>query len=159
MEVRRLDPDDWELLREVRLRSLGDAPDAFGSTHERESGFDEAEWRARAAGNGWFVALEHDEPVGIVAGYRDPSAPPEQRHLVAMWVAPAARGSGVAIPLIDAVVDWSRADGASELTLGVADGNERAASLYRRYGFVETDLTFPLHSDLSRCISIYALRI
>jgi GNAT superfamily N-acetyltransferase len=159
MDVRRLEPGDWELLREVRLRSLADAPEAFGSTHEREAGFDEAEWRDRAASNGWFIAVDDDEPVGIAAGYRDPQAPAEQRHLVAMWVAPAARGSGVADRLIDAVVGWSRDGGASELTLGVTDGNERARAVYLRYGFSETDLTFPLHSDLSRCMTIYSLRI
>ena len=159
MEIRRVGPDDWALLRDVRLQALSDAPEAFGSTYAREVDFDETEWRRRAETNGWFLASDADQPVGIVAGYRDSEAPAPQRHLVAMWVAPVARGSGVAHRLIDAVVDWARADGASELTLGVADGNERAAALYRRYGFVATDQTFPLHSDLSRCMRIYALRV
>jgi ribosomal protein S18 acetylase RimI-like enzyme len=159
MNVRRLDPDDWELLRAVRLGSLADSPASFGSTHEREAAFDEAEWRNRAASNGWFIAVDGDEPVGIVAGYQDPAAPVGQRHLVAMWVAPGARGRGVAPKLIDAVVQSAREDGASELTLGVADGNERARAVYLRYGFVETDQTYPLHSDLSRCMTIYSLRV
>jgi ribosomal protein S18 acetylase RimI-like enzyme len=159
MEVRRLEPDDWELLRDVRLRSLADAPEAFGSTHEREAAFDETEWRSRAGSNGWFIAVDGDEPVGIVAGYHDPEAPADQRHLVAMWVSPTSRGSGVAEQLIDAVVGWTRDDGAAELTLGVADGNERARALYLRYGFATTDQSFPLRSDLSRCMAIYALRV
>jgi ribosomal protein S18 acetylase RimI-like enzyme len=159
VEIRRLGPGDWELLRDVRLRSLADAPEAFGSTQERESGFDEAEWRSRAASNSWFIAIDDGEPLGIVAGYQDPDAPVEQRHLVAMWIAPTARGRGVAPKLIDAVVDSARDDGSTEVTLGVADGNERARAVYLKYGFVETDQTFPLHSDLSRCMTIYSLRV
>jgi ribosomal protein S18 acetylase RimI-like enzyme len=159
VEIHRLGPEDWKLLRDVRLRSLADAPEAFGSTHEREAAFDEAEWRSRAASNGWFIALDGDEPVGIVAGYQDPDAPVGQRHLVAMWVASRARGRGVAPRLVDAVIESARDDGSTEVTLGVADGNERARAVYLRYGFVETDQTYPLHSDLSRCLTIYSLRV
>ena len=44
-EVRRIGPDDWELFRDIRLRSLADSPDAFGSTLERERAFRHAELR------------------------------------------------------------------------------------------------------------------
>jgi RimJ/RimL family protein N-acetyltransferase len=159
VRVRRLTPEDWELLREVRLSSLADTPEAFGSTHARESAFDEAEWRDRAGRNGWFVGYVGEDLVGIVAGYREPTAPPWQRHLVAMWVAPAARGQGLAARLIDAVVDWSRDDGASEVTLGVADGNEAARAAYLRYGFAPTGETFALHSDPTRNITIYRVAV
>lgn len=159
MRIQRFGPDDWELLRGVRLWSLADAPEAFGSTYEREAAFVEAEWRNRAAGSGWFLAHDDDGPVGIVAGYHDESSPAYQRHLVAMWVAPQVRGSGLASRLVDAVVDWARADGATELTLGVADGNERARAVYMRYGFTRNGESFPLHSDPSRSIEIYALRL
>jgi ribosomal protein S18 acetylase RimI-like enzyme len=159
VEVRRLEPDDWPMLREVRLRSLADTPEAFGSTHAHEAAFDEAEWRRRAGSNGWFVASDGEAPVGIVAGYREPTAPPWQRHLVAMWVAPDTRGRGLAARLVGAVVEWTRADGASELTLGVADGNEAARAAYLRYGFTPTGEAFPLHSDPSRNITIYRLAV
>lgn len=34
MQVRHARPADWEALRELRLRALADAPDAFASTME-----------------------------------------------------------------------------------------------------------------------------
>jgi RimJ/RimL family protein N-acetyltransferase len=154
--IRRLGPDEWTLLRDVRLASLADSPAAFGSTHTREAGFDEATWRDRATSNGWYVATSGDTVLGIVAGYHDAGSPPEQRHLVAMWVAPQARGTGLAAELVEAVVEWAHADGATELTLGVADGNERARALYLNCGFVSTGERFPLHSDLTRDIEIYS---
>ncbi|HEX3823258.1 MAG TPA: GNAT family N-acetyltransferase [Mycobacteriales bacterium] len=153
--IRRLTETDWVLLREVRLASLAESPAAFGSTYARELEFDEAEWRQRAASSGWYVAADAEEILGIVAGYHDDSSPPDQRHLVAMWVAPEARGSGVAAELVEAVVTWARGDGASEVTLGVADGNERARALYLNCGFAATGARFPLHSDPARGIDIY----
>jgi RimJ/RimL family protein N-acetyltransferase len=153
--IRRLAEGDWELLREVRLASLAESPAAFGSTYARELEFDEAEWRQRAANNGWFVASDDNRVTGIVAGYHDDSSPADQRHLVAMWVAPEARGSGIAAELVEAVMIWAGEDGASEVTPGVADGNERARALYLNCGFVATGERFPLHSDPARGIDIY----
>jgi GNAT superfamily N-acetyltransferase len=154
--IRQVGPDEWIVLRDVRLASLLDAPEAFGSTHAREVEFDEATWRDRATANGWYVATRDGAVDGIVAGYHDAGSPLTQRHLIAMWVAPHARGTGLAAELVESVVEWARVDGATELTLGVADGNERARALYIKCGFVSTGERFPLHSDPSRDIEIYA---
>jgi ribosomal protein S18 acetylase RimI-like enzyme len=72
-----------------------------------------------------------------------------------MWVAPAARGSGLADRLIDAVVDWARANEASEVTLGVTPGNDRARRVYLRYGFELSERDVPFEGDLAKCIDIY----
>ena len=49
MEIRRIGADEWGELRDLRLRALQDAPDAFGSTYEEESIRTDAEWMEWAA--------------------------------------------------------------------------------------------------------------
>jgi GNAT superfamily N-acetyltransferase len=142
-EIRRLLPDDWAALREVRLDALAQAPDAFASTLEREQAFDEQEWRRRLATTAYFGAWAAARLAGIVAAFPEsgPQAPamehatPGTWHLVAMWVSPEHRGQGIAGQLVAAVCDLARARGADRVALWVADANPRARAAYRRLGF------------------------
>lgn len=143
-QIRRITPDDWQLLRDTRLAALADAPYAFGSTFAEEVILDEAQWRKRAETLAWFVAVEDDEGVGVAAGMR---LSPPAHDLVAMWTHPKMRATGTADALVGAVVDWARADGASQLRLWVADGNERASAFYHRLGFVSTGVRERLRSN------------
>lgn len=136
--VRILLPDDWQTLRSLRLAALLDAPEAFASTYESTLARTEEEWRSWPAGGVVFAAVVGDEPVGMVAGalmLNDPAT----AHLIAMWVAPAVRGTGVAESLIDAVVAWAERLGFQSVLLEVAIGNERAAAVYLRNGFDYSD--------------------
>lgn len=147
VDVRRLETDDWQLAREIRLRALTEAPYAFGSTLQRELSFDEQNWRARLARGAWFVAFAGEEPVGVAAGIVDEDAPGAMQ-LVSMWVDPSWRGSGVAATLVEQVVAFAE-ERTTELGLWVADGNDRARQLYERLGFVATGQRQPLPSNPS----------
>ncbi len=136
VEVRRVTSEDWQMLRDARLAALADAPYAFGSSHAAESRFDEIEWRSRATELVWFIALDDAASVGLVGGGKLDR--PTGRILFAMWTQKQSRGSGVAAALVDAVCHWARGDGAAELFLWNADGNERARRFYQRLGFVRT---------------------
>jgi hypothetical protein len=48
--VRRIEADDWELVRALRLEAL--APEAFAATLAEERQFPDAVWRDRAESNG-----------------------------------------------------------------------------------------------------------
>ncbi|MFC8829331.1 GNAT family N-acetyltransferase [Streptomyces sp. NPDC057137] len=74
--------------------------------------------------------------VGMASGVPGDSGVCELRSV---WVGPGARGLGVADRLIAAVETWARQSGATTLRLAVIPGNEPAAALYRRNGFVRTD--------------------
>ena len=144
--VRRVVPDEWAVLRDVRVRALLDAPSAFASTHAREVAFGEAEWRARIDGGPWWLAREGNDPVGLVAGYRT-DEDGDVAHLVAMWVRPASRGTGAATALVEAVCAWAAGEGRRAVSLWVADGNDRARRFYERLGFTGTGERQPLPSN------------
>jgi ribosomal protein S18 acetylase RimI-like enzyme len=137
MLVRELTPDDWPVRRDVRLAALLDAPYAFASTYAQTSGRSEAEWRAWPRGGALFGAWLHGRPVGMVGV--DSERGPDTGYVFAMWVEPAARGTGVADALLDAVTGWARARGLAGLLLEVARDNDVAARFYRRRGFARSD--------------------
>ncbi len=143
IEIRRIAEGEGRHLRDVRLRALRDSPGAFSSTFEDFEKRPLSEWRdaaaARSAGNDetTFVAASPTEFVGMVGGYRS-----DQRagvvELTSMWVDPSARGSGVGVRLIEAVVAWARAGGADRVDLWVVEENDPAMALYKRVGFTVT---------------------
>lgn len=132
IEVKQLVADEWELMKAIRLRSLGDAPDAFGSDYAREVVFTEQDWRRRFTTSATFLAMDGEAAVGIVGGMPHDDG----WRLVAMWVAPEARGKRVAGLLIDAVVADAARQGASAVSLEVFKANSSALRAYERYGFV-----------------------
>lgn len=139
--VRRIRAEDGPLLRELRLRSLADTPNAFGQSLEDAAARPDAEWSAevRAAALGdrraWFIA-EAPEPLGLVLVRR---RPPDVALVFSMWVDPRARRTGVGRALIDAAAEWAHSWGAERIVLWVVAGNEPAMRFYQSLGFVQLD--------------------
>jgi GNAT superfamily N-acetyltransferase len=146
--VREVDPDEWDVMRDVRLTALQEAPYAFGSTYEREAPFTEEQWRGRInARSVTFFAYLPDttEPVGLAGVYVEAGVP----DVVSMWVRPSARGNRVGEALISAAADWVRDRGYDTLYLWVTETNTPARLLYERCGFMPTGERQPLPSDPS----------
>lgn len=149
--IRRLGAAEWPVYRAVRLRSLEDAPHAFGSSLAAEQHRPAALWQARLIAaredrDCPLVAMQGGSVVGMVWGKSD-NVDPHLVHVYQMWVAPEARGCGVGATLLAHVIDWSRANGAHTVRLAVSLGNEPAAALYRRAGFREVGVPAALHSQ------------
>jgi GNAT superfamily N-acetyltransferase len=149
IELRRLAPHETEPLRELRLRALRDDPGAFAETYEEARARPAEDWASWAADPARVivVACDGDAWVGMVV-CREREA--RRTWLTALWVDPAARGTGLGARLIDAVAEWSRERGAIALELSVTTNNEAAAELYARTGFVPTGQVRPLPADPSR---------
>jgi GNAT superfamily N-acetyltransferase len=136
VEVRRVGADEWQALRDVRLRALEDSPAAFATLFEEARQRPDEwwiDWAARSAeGNGqaMFLAWDGATAVGIVGTFAD-----DRRWLIAMWTDPGARGRGVGRALVEAIAAFARDADSRELFLQVLEGNDTAASLYRSCGF------------------------
>lgn len=140
VSVRRIAPDQWQLLRDVRLRSLLDSPHAFGQRYDEASNTTDDEWQstARASAEGsrraWYIAFDDSgAALGVVQARR---RPPAECLLFSMWVAPEARRLGVGSELVDAVGNWGRDWGAERVILWVLGTNESALRFYYKIGFV-----------------------
>ena len=64
----------------------------------------------------------------------------EEVHLLNITVAPAHQRQGWALVLLDALVLWSRAQGAQWLWLEVRASNTRAQQIYLKRGFARVGL-------------------
>lgn len=140
--------EDWERVRDVRIRALADAPSAYGSRLEEEQDQPESSWRARleqqAAAT--FLAIDSHETVGLVRTFVTPEDV-TTADLVSMWVAPHARGQGVGRQLVAAVVEWVRHHDATSVQLWVTETNAAARRLYESCGFVLSGRRRTLPSD------------
>lgn len=138
--LRELTPDDAEAYRPLRLEALRTVPSAFASSFEEESARDPATTRERlraGAEGATFGAFLDGRLVGTCSIFRLTRL--KERHkayLVGMYVAPAARRTGVGRALVAAVIDRARAmPGLRQVLLGVEAGNGPARALYEAFGF------------------------
>lgn len=137
--------------KDVRLRALLDAPTAFSSTYAKESQFTDTEWVARAAQ--WnsemsttYLAMDKGTACGIASGLLDEGGA-GRAHLLSMWVAPTHRRLGIGRTLVEAVINWARAQNARTLQLLVTSNNESAIKFYQSLGFTLTEYTEPYAND------------
>lgn len=137
IELRLLEPDDWQLWRRLRLEALASAPEAFRSTYAEWFGPSDTEenWRARLAQRALNAVVSwHGEPAGMVSAHITDGAV----ELHSMWIAPHVRGHGLGDAAVHAVVDWATSNYPGlPVELSVKVGNASATKLYERNGFVD----------------------
>lgn len=141
-------PEDWQVVRDLRLAALADEPDAFGATLAQEVERPERAWREGLAvptAPALVASLVGEEegrawPVGLVM-VAPAFGAPEHAGVYGLWVDPSARGRGVGDALLEAALDHARAAGYARAVLDVGDNNTPAQALYARHGFEPTGRT------------------
>lgn len=142
-----LTPEDWRIFRQVRLRALADAPDAFGITLAEAELNADSVWRERVQGPGpTMVATEDREPVAMGGAFVPPGS--GVAMLWGMWTSPEARGRGHASRILAELLSWCRERDLTVM-LDVTEGNAQARNLYLARGFQSTGEWQPLREGSS----------
>lgn len=133
--VRALGEDDWQVYRDIRLVALQEAPEAFVATREEEEALDEQVWRERVRRSRRLIADRDGSAVGVVSLGQADEPHAGTAELFGLWVAPEARGTGVAWKLVEAGADQALRDGRSHLSYWVGTDNGRAVAFASSFGF------------------------
>ncbi|WNZ25968.1 GNAT family N-acetyltransferase [Leptolyngbya sp. NK1-12] len=142
MPIRRLEPHEINLHREIRLRALHDSPNSFGETLAEAEAKPIAYWEAltesvTTGSHVMFLAYNSDTIQGCVYGLLDREREQAGR-IGGMWVAPAYRRQGIGQTLLEAVLAWAAEQGLTHLGLWAPVANPAAIHLYQNAGFRPT---------------------
>lgn len=137
------------VVRRARPEDLADAADLCVRAYRAEGSLADdddylvelADTAARAADGELYVAEEAGRLVGTVTvcphGSRcSEIAAPDELEFRMLAVDPQEWGRGLAVRLLDAVVDLARARGCARVVASVVETNAAAHRLYARAGFV-----------------------
>ena len=128
---------DAPAFRDIRLRSLREHPDMYGSTPE-EWGDELETYRDRIAACPTLGAFDGGALVGMAILGVDGRDRAKTRHKVEVWsvyTAPESRGRGVARAMMGLLLDEARRRGYEAVMLTVASHNAGARRLYESLGF------------------------
>ena len=153
--IRPLTAHEWQQYRQIRLRSLVDSPNAFGSTIAAEKDRSDEAWTTRlllatSSGKDYPLIAEisgvNNEFAGLLWAKED-TTDTSVVNIFQMWVAPEYRGQGVATKLLREAILWARSRCAKLVQLGVTCGDSAAMRLYLREGFRAIGSPEPLRPD------------
>ncbi|MGV9653649.1 GNAT family N-acetyltransferase [Streptomyces sp. NPDC003554] len=164
--IRSIRPEDWPAAKKLRLAALQDpvAHLAFLETYEDALAKPDSFWQERAAGAaegetgaqqiiaeapdgtwaGTLTVLLEEAGTTDWAGF---DVDRRQGHVVAVFVRPEHRGTGLTKALFDAGLEWAWGRGAERVRLIVHEDNVRARAFYRKAGFVPSGVTVPPSGD------------
>ena len=130
-----LSPDEWSRLREIRLASLLESPEAFGSSYEREIAFTEREWRELFNLNSYLVASIDGKDIAMMFLERLRGDFGATCWVGGCWSNPQYRGIGALRSMFDYVDSVKDQRGWQIQGLGVFIVNESAITAYEKLGF------------------------
>ena len=137
-------------IREIGEDELGALVDIARAAQPREfasvAGF--VDWRQQAAEMVWLLAEEDSEAVGagyVLTGWHTPP----HRAIAAAFVAPARRATGVGGTLLEALEEWARMRGITELEDPVSEDDVGSLAWASRRGYAEVGRNSRLVLDLT----------
>jgi ribosomal protein S18 acetylase RimI-like enzyme len=164
--IRAVRAGDGQIVRDVCVQMLLDAPEAFGETLTDVEARSLAEWSlfigrcAEGVDMAAFLAEDGSGICGFVrADATDPRIPPGTVLVSQLWAAPRQRGRGLGRELMNAVTKWAEERQAARISLGVAESNLRVQKFYERLGYVDAGIRVPLPSNPTLQVVVMVRRL
>lgn len=140
--IRQIRRSEAGQVRNLRLRSLADAPEAMGGNYRSAERRAWARWEARTKSfargeqSVMFVAEHpHGRLMGSGGAITTLSSLYGDVELMWMWAEPQSRQQGIAGALLTQIEKWGQAVGHARMLLECGAGNQVATSLYSRRGY------------------------
>jgi ribosomal protein S18 acetylase RimI-like enzyme len=169
MDIRTVRSTDGMLLKAATLRSVEDAPHAFGGPetlaeegsrpdahwHQlaAECAGEVAEWRGRCIA---YFATDGEAVCGKAISFLGGKTS-RTAYLSGVWVDPAFRRQGLGRRLVREACAWAASKGADALKLWVDDANPAGAAFYQSLGFQPTGESRPVSprsADRQSCFGL-----
>ncbi len=144
-----LKPSHAKQYRQIRLESLKNFPDNFGSSYEEESMRDKLAFETyieQQTKDKFIVgAFDGEALIGICGFAGDNNKKSRHRGtIIQMYVKPAYSCKGIGLQLLQTTIDEAfKIPGIEQLVLGVITSNDSANKIYEKAGFKE----FGLHKN------------
>ena len=139
--IRKLQPHESAIYREVRLACLKNVPEYFGSTYEEEvlnpKFFFEKYIETASPDHVMFGTFDGEHLIGITGFNRMARQRASHRgELVQVYVDSNYRGQNIGEKLLRQALDYAfRLDGIEQVQLSVIASNKIAIKLYEKIGF------------------------
>ncbi|WP_026694051.1 GNAT family N-acetyltransferase [Peribacillus kribbensis] len=139
MEIRQLNSSHADAYKNIRLESLKQNPEAFGSSFEEEKDRDVKVYEESLSAEGQFAfgAFDDGELAGVVSLVLEQKVKLLHKAFIfAMYVKKEKRGEGIGRKLMQAAIQKAKELPQTEqILLSVVSTNESAKNLYSSLGF------------------------
>ena len=143
MEIKEIQPEDWQEFKRIRLQALQESPFAFGRAYEEESAYDDIYWEERVKlynqdpNTIFLLCFKKPFAVAMAGCFRDKTKCGVSQ-IYSLWLNPDLRGGIIADQILLFLEKWSLDNGMSVIEGFVTENNIRARAFYRKQGFIET---------------------
>ncbi|MBF8252760.1 MAG: acetyltransferase [Actinobacteria bacterium] len=137
LKVELLEPDQWQRLREIRLNSLKESPDAFGATFEAELKMEKEEWEVKFTSLDFLIVSTGQSDIAIMSVEVLDGDHGATCWIGGCWSDPQYRGQGALRALFGFLDEQADLKNWGRQGLGVWADNEDAIAAYKAIGFSE----------------------
>ena len=136
VKIIQLKPEEYLIYKELRIQSVKEFPEVFGSTHQEEIDQCAEDWKRRLKLNMLFVQV-NKQVVGMIGAKIDSREKlKHSAHIISFYILPEFRGEKIGYTLITTLINkLKREKEITRFTLNVTTTATRAIKLYKSLGF------------------------